>query len=213
MPARMSDREWMWAGRNLVAVLAAILLAAILSHAKVFRDASLGGNGFSAAEVVRLVGWGTALALIWISAWNAAAQLPASGPVLRLLRHALPPLATLVILPAVYGLLHPFLRDRAAIVFSWIFVLLLIPTAVWLGLVLHENADALLLVATKATRRISAKVRRSERTCQTCGKPVMAEAKFCGSCGAFLPQATRGEDRSANAPAEKRPPSGATGPA
>jgi hypothetical protein len=41
----------------------------------------------------------------------------------------------------------------------------------------------------------------------------MAEAKFCGSCGAFLPQTTRSEDRAANAPAEKQPPSGATGPA
>jgi len=122
-------------------------------------------------------------------------------------------LATLVILPAVYGLLHPFLKDRAVIVFSRIFVLLLIPTAVWLGLVLYENADALVLAATNATCRISARARRSERTCQTCGKPVMAEAKFCGSCGAFLPQTTRSEDRTANAPAEKRPPSGATGPA
>jgi len=122
-------------------------------------------------------------------------------------------LATLVILPAVYGLLHPFLRDRAAIVFSWIFVLLLIPTAVWLGLVLYENADALVAAATNGTRRISARVRRSERTCQTCGKPVMAEAKFCGSCGAFLPQTTRGDEQAANAPAERRPHSGATGPA
>ena len=213
MAARISEREWMWAARNLVAVLAAILLAAILSHAQVFREASLGSNGFSAAEVVHLVGWGTALALIWVSAWDAAAQLPASSPGLRFLHHALPPLATLVILPAVYGLLHPFLKDRAAIVFSWIFVLLLIPTAVWLGLVLYENADALVLAATNATCRISARARRSERTCQTCGKPVMAEAKFCGSCGAFLPQTTRSEDRTANAPAEKRPPSGATGPA
>lgn len=41
----------------------------------------------------------------------------------------------------------------------------------------------------------------------------MTEAKFCGSCGAFLAQTMRGEDRTANAPAEKQPPSGATGPA
>jgi hypothetical protein len=213
MPARVNQREWMWAARNLVAVLAAILLAAILSHAQVFREASLGSNGLSAAEVVHIVGWGTALALIWISAWSAAAQLPESTPGLRLLRHALPPLAMLVILPAVYSLLHPFLQDRAAIVFSWIFVLLLIPTAAWLGLVLSENADALVLLATNATRRISARIRPSGRACQACGKPVIAEARFCSGCGSPQPQATRADDRAASAPVENRPPAGPTGSA
>ncbi len=171
MPARVSQWEWMWAARNLVAVVAAIFLAAILSHARVFRDASLGGNGLSASEVVHVVGWGTALALIWTSAWSAAAQLPESRPGPRLLHHALPPLATLVILPGYYNLLHPFFKDRAGIALSWIFVLLLIPTAVWLGLALYENAEALVLIATKVTRRISARARTLERTCRTCGQP------------------------------------------
>jgi hypothetical protein len=206
MPARESQWEWMWAARNLVAAVAAIFLAAILSHAQVFRDASLGSGGLSASEVIYVIGWGTALAVIWTSAWSAAAQLPESRPGPRLLHHALPRLATLVILPAYYSLLHPFLKDRAAIAFSWIFVLLLIPTAVWLGLALYENAEALVLGGTNVTRRISARVRTPERTCRTCGQAVAAEAKFCGSCGSELPQPTRSDERAAT-----RPPAGPAG--
>ena len=45
--------EWMWTARNGVAVLAALVLAGILSEAQVFQEAALGSNGFNAAAVVR----------------------------------------------------------------------------------------------------------------------------------------------------------------
>ena len=194
--ARWNQMEWMWAVRNLVAALAATVLASILSEVQAFRDASLGASGLSAAEAVRFLGYGTALGLIWVSAWRVAAQIPESGPLLSLLHHALPPFATLVALPGAYRLLlfplHPFLSNGVGTVFSWIFVLPFVTTAVWFGLVLYTNADALVLLAAAAARRLSSAVEGAAPACRACGATTSADAKFCSKCGSSMgPAAVR----------------------
>ena len=147
--------EWMWTARNGVAVLAALLLAGILSQARVFQEAALGSNGLNAAAAVRFLGYGTALVLIWVTAWHAAAQIAPRDSVSRLLHEGLPPFATLLILPGVYGLIRPFLSGRAVTGVSWMFVLLLLATAVWLGRALYDNAEALVIGAAAIKRRVS----------------------------------------------------------
>ena len=160
--------EWMWTIRNGVAVLAALVLAGILGQAQVFQEAALGSNGFNAAAAVRLLGYGTALVLIWVTAWQAAAQILPRDPVSRLLHEGLPPFATLLILPGVYGLIRPFLGERAVTGVSWIFVLLLLATAVWLGRALYDNADALVVGTAAIRRRVSESAERRGQVCQKC---------------------------------------------
>jgi hypothetical protein len=198
--------EWMWTIRNGVAVLAAVVLAGILSGAQVFREAALGSGGFNAAEAVRLLGYGIALALIWISAWRAAAQIRAGDPVSRLLHEGLPPFATLLILPGVYGLIHPFLNERAVTVVSWILVLLLLVTAVWLGLVLYDNAEALVIGAAAIRRRLSDSAEGRTQACQKCGAANSTTAKFCTSCGTSLMQLAGRADRVTVGSDKERPP-------
>jgi ribosomal protein L40E len=187
--------QWMWAVRNGVAVLAALVLASVLSGVQVFREAALGSGGFNAAEAVRILGYGIALAVIWISAWRAAAQIRAGDPVSRLLHESLPPFATLLILPGVYGLIHPFLSGRAVTAVSWMFVLLLLATAVWLGLVLYGNAEALVIGAAAIRRRLSESAERRAQACQKCGAANSSTAKFCASCGTSLAQPSGRDDR------------------
>jgi len=211
-PIACWDREeWMWTMRNVVAILAAVLFASILSGVQVFREAALGRNGFSASDAVRLLGYGTALILIWITAWRAAAQIPATGVVPRLLHEGIPPVVTLLVLPGAYGLIHSFLTDRAVLVVSWVFVLLLLATAVWLGLVLYTNAEALVLGAAAIERRISEALKRRAHACAKCGAPNSEEAKYCTSCGTSLTQSAGSRDDRVPAMTEKkRPPTDAT---
>jgi ribosomal protein L40E len=189
----------MWTIRNAIAVLAALVLASILSGAQVFREAALGSGGFNAGEAVRLLGFAVALTLIWTSAWRAAAQISASDPVSRLLHEGLPPFATLLILPGVYGLIHPFLSERAVTIVSWIFVMLLVATAVWFGLTLDGNAEALVLGAVAVKRRISDAAERRAQACQKCGASNSLAARFCTSCGTSLAQPFGHNDRVAPA--------------
>jgi len=187
--------EWTWTARNGVAILAALMLAGILSQVRVFQEAVLGSAGFNAAAVVRLLGYAIALALIWISAWRAAAQISPRDTVSRLLHEGLPPSATFLILPGVYGLIRPFLSDRAATWVSWMFVLLLLATAVWLGRVLYDNAEALVIGAAAIRRRMAASAEGSTRACQNCQAPNSLTAKFCTSCGTSLGQPASRDDR------------------
>ena len=186
--------EWMWTVRNGVAVLAALLLAGILSQARVFQEAALGTNGLNAAAAVRLLGYGTALVLIWVTAWHAAAQIPPRDSVSRLLHEGLPPFATLLILPGVYGLIRPFLSERVVTGVSWMFVLLLLATAVWLARALYDNAEALVIGAVAVRRRVSESEHRGQ-VCQNCEAPNTATAKFCISCGTSLGQPASRDDR------------------
>jgi len=209
--ARWDREEWMWTMRNVVAILAAVLFASILSGVQVFREAALGRSGFSASDAVRLLGYGTALVLIWVTAWRAAAQIPATGAVPRLLHEGIPPVVTLLVLPGAYGLIHSFLTDRAVLVVSWVFVLLLVATAVWLGLVLYSNAEALVLGARAIERRISEAAQRRAHACEKCGAPNSEEAKYCTSCGTSLTQSAGSRDDRVPAMTEKKhPPTGAT---
>jgi ribosomal protein L40E len=187
--------EWMWTARNGVAVLAALLLAGILSQARVFQEAALGSNGFNAGAAVRLLGYGTALVLIWVTAWHAAAQILPRDSVSRLLHEGLPPFATLLILPGVYGLIRPFLSERAVTGVSWMFVLLLLATAVWLGRALYNNAEALVTGAAAIKRRVSESAERQGQVCQNCEALNPPTAKFCISCGTSLGQPASRDDR------------------
>jgi hypothetical protein len=142
------------------------------------------------------------------SCWalRAAAQIPPHDAVPRLLHEGLPPSATLLILLGVYGLIRPFLSDRAATGVSWIFVLLLLATAAWLGRVLYDNAEALVVGAAAIRRRISESAERRERACQNCAAPNSVTAKFCTSCGTSLGQPAGRDDR-VTAVSEKEPSS------
>ena len=166
--ARWQWDEWMWTARNGVAVLAALVLTGILSQVQVFQEAALGSEGFNAAAVVRLLGYGIALALIWMTAWRAAAQIPPRDAGSRLLREGFPPFTALLTLPGVYSLIRPFLGDRAVTAISWVFVLLLLATAAWLGSVLYRNADALVIEAAKIRHQISESGEHRELACQQC---------------------------------------------
>lgn len=202
--ARWHRDEWMWMVRNGIAVLAAVVLAGILSEARVFQEAALGSGGFNAAAAVRLLGYGIALALIWITAWRAAAQIAPRDAVSRLLHEGLPPFATLLILPGVYGLIRPFLSDRAVTVVSWMFVVLLLGTAGWLGRALYDNAEALIIGATAIRRRISESTERGGLACQKCGASNSMGAKFCTSCGSSLAQPAGRDDRVATVSDKER---------
>jgi len=166
--ARWQWDEWMWTARNGVAVLAAVVLTGILSQVQVFQEAALGSEGFNAAAVVRLLGYGIALALIWMTAWCAAAQIPPRDAGSRLLREGISPFTALLTLPGVYSLIRPFLGDRAVTAISWVFVLLLLATAAWLGSVLYHNADALVMGAAKIRHQISESGEHRELACEQC---------------------------------------------
>jgi len=184
-----TSKQWIDVTRAAVAVLATLLLTAILSQLQICRAAGLGSTGLSASDAIRFLGHGLALVIVWIVAWRLAGQLPESRPLERLLHRALRPLTILTLLPVAYALMHPVLSERTATVLSWLLILPLMGAALWLGLMLYQNADALVFTAVATSRRIHDMPHHG--VCQQCHSACPSPAKFCGHCGAALDQSAR----------------------
>jgi hypothetical protein len=186
-----TSRQWIDVARAVIAVLATLLLASVLSQLQIFREAWLGSTGLSASDAIRFLGHTLALVIVWTVAWRIAGQLPESRPMERLVHRALRPLAILTLLPTAYTLMHPMLSERMASVLSWLLVLPLVGAALWLGLVFYENADALVFTAVAQSRRIHETPNHG--MCQRCRSACPSAAKFCGHCGASLDQSAPGQ--------------------
>jgi len=183
--------RWAWIFRDVGAALFGLLLATVLGASQLFQHARLGTNGVSASDIVRFVGYGAALLLIWLTADRAAHELPEDNEWRTLLRHMLVPLATLFVLawsyPVPLLLLHPVMNDSAMTVYRWIFVLAISGAALWLTVAVYAHADVLGRVFNdirRAARRTSSEHHpttatipaRSSAACPHCGRELPAEA-------------------------------------
>src|SRR5690242_20175283 len=127
--------RWAWLVRYLVAAFLALVLGRLLAGTPLFQNARLTAHGPSAADLVRFFGEGSALLLLWLAAQRAARALPEDDREQALLRHALLPLATLIVLALAYPvpllLVGPVLSEPSLMVYRWLFVLAISATAVW----------------------------------------------------------------------------------
>ena len=188
--------RWTWVLRYGVACFFALLLAAILGGSRLFHDTTLGADGPTAADVVRFLGDGAALLLVWFAAVRAAAALPKDGSWRSFLRQTLVPLATLVVLAVGYGVplfvLRPFLDQPAMMVYGWLFVLAILGAAFWLAWAAYQNAEALNSIVVRLARQASRRraialpatmAPAAPQRCSECGTSISPGAASCQHCG------------------------------
>ena len=72
----MKER-WIWLVRYAVVIVLALVLAAALGEMDLFKTTKFGKSGLNAARLVQFLGFGSALAVLWLAAQRAAALLPA----------------------------------------------------------------------------------------------------------------------------------------
>src|SRR5438552_12007139 len=188
--------RWAWVLRYGVACFFALLLAAILGGSRLFHDTTLGADGPTAAGVVRFLGDGAALLLVWFAAARAAAALPKDGSWRSFLRQTLVPIATLVVLAVGYGVplfvLRPFLNQPALMAYGWLFVLAILGAAFWLAWAAYQNAEALNSIVARLARRVSRRraialpaaiAPAASQRCGECGTIISPGATSCQHCG------------------------------
>lgn len=137
-----------WWIRSLLVIAATLALGAVLGELAFFQQASLGALKLSAAHLVRFLGYGSALLLLWLLGRRAALELRARGGWQTHASHFILPLAAVVIVPAAQpvlllvlaGLLGPALRT----LYDWLFILGTLGSAVWLVLSLYQRLEGLL---------------------------------------------------------------------
>jgi len=181
---------WAWAGRYLIAMMLAWVLGALLGSIPLFREAGIGSTGLTASSLVRFLGYGSAVLLLWLLGRTAATQIPEQRRELSFIRHVIEPLITLIVV--IFGhrvlllLVAPFLGETGRSVYNWIFVLGSVGAALWL-VVAGYRGSAHLIEELPPLRRPSAPTPSgAPSACPQCGATARAGMKFCSQCGQSL---------------------------
>jgi hypothetical protein len=144
----MNNKSTAWWIRYLLVIVVTLVLGAALGELSFFQKTNLGVLKLSAANLVRFLGYGSALVLLWLLAQRAAQELKNSGGWQAQASHFVLPLATVIIVPAAQpvlllvlgGLLGPDLRK----IYDWLFILGTLGAAIWLVLSLYQHLEPLL---------------------------------------------------------------------
>ncbi len=137
-----------WWMRYLLVIVVTLVLGAALGELAFFQKTSISVLKLTAANLVRFLGYGSALLLLWLLSRRAAQELDKQGGWRMQAGRFVLPLATVVIVPATHpvlllllgGLLGAELRK----IYDWLFILGTLAAAIWLVLSLYQHLEPLL---------------------------------------------------------------------
>lgn len=138
-----------WWIRYLLVIVVTLILGAALGELAFFQKTSIEALKLTAANLVRFLGYGSALVLLWLLGQRTAQELQKRGRWQEQASHFVLPLATVIIVPATHpvlllvlgGLLGADLRK----IYDWLFILGTLGAAVWLVLALYQRLEPLLI--------------------------------------------------------------------
>lgn len=178
--------NWNWVGRYVAVIVLALVLGAVIGGMPLFAKTFLVSGKLSAAQVVRFLGYGTALVVFWILGQRVTVALrQRQDSRWSVLQSLILPIVTLIVVSALYSVillvLGPLLGATLEKIYDWVFILAIIGCAIWLIMAVLGEADAL-------TEALTGSVRRAGRTvvCESCGASNDAGATQCGQCGKKL---------------------------
>lgn len=123
-----------WATEYGVGIGLTVLFAAVLGHLPLFRETSVGK--LHASDLVQFLGYGGALAIIWLSARRLSDDPPEDWKWLTPFRALILPLAALITTALAYSVLllicEPFLSKAAKSIYNWMFITGIVGSTAWL---------------------------------------------------------------------------------
>jgi len=152
------NERWSWIVRYAVVIAAALALGAAFGEMALFKSARLGKSGVNAAHLVQFLGYGGALAVLWLAARRAAALLPDQDVRWNVLKSTLVPLTTLIVISAGQAVLlllaGPFMSKAWHQAYNWVSVTAIILSAAWLlAAVLTGSSSLAPLFGGRVARR------------------------------------------------------------
>lgn len=179
--------NWSWVGRYVAAIVLAVILAGAIGGMDLFQSTSVMGRKLSASHIVRFLGFGTALVVLWLLAQQAVIQFGKQGGRWGFLQHLILPLVTLIVVACAHGVillvLRPLMDAELRQLYNWLFIAGIIASCAWLVMALFNQSSSL----TEALTSVGARLEPgSVRRCRQCGAPGDQSARFCAQCGTSL---------------------------
>jgi hypothetical protein len=138
--------NWLWVGKYLIVIGAALVLGAVLAGLEPFRSATIGTARIGAGSLVQFIAHSGALALLWALGYRHSAQLRLSGGRGAPLASTVLALITLIVVASAYGVLlrfiNPFLAPDLKPFVDWTFIVGILSAAAWLLWVLFVDSEA-----------------------------------------------------------------------
>ena len=142
----MKER-WIWLVRYAIVIVLALLLAAALGEMELFKTTKFGKSGLNAARLVQFLGFGGALAVLWLMARRAADLLPADDGRWNVLKSILLPLATLIVVASgqavLLYVLGPLMNKAWQQAYNWVAITAIVAAAAWLVAALFTGSASL----------------------------------------------------------------------
>ena len=146
--------NWIWIGKFVIVIAAALVLGETLGSLELFRSATLGTPKVTAGSLVRFFAHGGALALMWLLGQRLAQQIHALGGGMARLADPVLALITLIVTASAYVVLikfsAPFLGEGLRTMLDWVFILGILAAAVWLVWALFQNSEAVMQAIGKS---------------------------------------------------------------
>jgi len=138
--------RWTWLARYAVVIIVALILASLLGATSLFRQTHLFGPALTASNLVFFLGFGGALAVLWLAARRAAPQIGSQGEGWRVVETVIMPLATLIVVasahPVVLLVVGPLMGKSLRLAFDWIFIAGIVGSAGWLLLSIFNTPSS-----------------------------------------------------------------------
>ncbi len=148
--------NWIWIGKFVIVIAAALVLGEVLGSLELFRSATLGTAKVTAGSLVRFFAHAGALVLMWLLGQRLAQQIHALGGGMARLADPVLALITLIVTASAYVVLikfsAPFLGDGVRTMLDWTFILGILAAAVWLVWALFQNSEAVMEAIGKSAR-------------------------------------------------------------
>lgn len=148
--------KWMWIGKFLIVIAAALVLGEVLGSLALFKSATLGTAKVTAGSLVQFIAHAGALVLTFMLGQRLTEQIRALGGGMARLADPVLALVTLIITVSAYVVLisfsAPFLGEGVRTMFDWVFILGILAAAVWLVWALFQNSEAVMEAIGKSER-------------------------------------------------------------
>jgi hypothetical protein len=148
--------NWIWIGKFVIVIAAALVLGEVLGSLELFRSATLGTPKVTAGSLVRFIAHAGALVLLWMLGQQLTQQIRALGDGMARLADPVLALITLIVTASAYVVLikfsAAFLSDGVRTLLDWVFILGIIVAAVWLVWALFQNSEAVMEAIGKSRK-------------------------------------------------------------
>ncbi|MDH2919559.1 MAG: zinc ribbon domain-containing protein [Sideroxydans sp.] len=179
------ETNWNWVGRYVAVIVVSLILGAALGGMPLFAKTYLISGKLNAAQMVRFLGYSTALVAFWMLGQQLTTVLRQHSGRWAALQNLLLPLVTLIVGSAMYSVLllvlAPLLDATLYKLYDWTFVLAIIACAIWLIMAVLGQSDAL-------TEAFTGNAQTSQ-VCAACGTHNPSDSIHCKQCGKNLQQA------------------------